>query len=44
MINTGIAVILCTGTSFEGVEIWVQDVYDSKEEALAYLNRTGWTV
>jgi hypothetical protein len=43
VINTGIAVILCTGSSFFGLELEVLDVFDTKEDALAYLNANGWT-
>jgi hypothetical protein len=41
--NTGIAVYLCTGYSFSGLNIWVLDVFDTREDALAYLNENGWT-
>jgi hypothetical protein len=43
VINTGIAVILCTGSSFFGLELDVLNVFDTKEDALAYLNNNGWT-
>lgn len=41
--NTGIALILCTGYSFSGVNIWVEDVFDTEAEAYAYLGENGWT-
>jgi hypothetical protein len=40
--NTGIALILCTGHSFSGVSIWVEDVFDTTADAFAYLDENGW--
>jgi hypothetical protein len=40
--NTGIALILCTGYSFSGLNISVLDVFETREDALAYLNENGW--
>ena len=41
--NVGIAVFLCSGYSFSGLDISVLDVFDTREDALAYLNENGWT-
>ena len=40
--NTGIALILCTGTSLSGLNIWVHDVFDTTEAAKAYMKENGW--
>jgi hypothetical protein len=40
--NTGIALILCTEYSFSGVTIWVEDVFESRAAARAYLEEHGW--
>jgi hypothetical protein len=41
--NAGIAVYLCSGYSFSGLDVSVLDVFDTREDALAYLNENGWT-
>ena len=41
--NRGIALILCTGYSFSGLRIWVKEVFDTREAAMAYLEENGMT-
>jgi hypothetical protein len=41
--NAGIAVFLCSGYSFSDLKISVLDVFDTREDALAYLNENRWT-
>jgi hypothetical protein len=41
--NAGIAIFLCRGYSFSGLDISVVDIFETKEDALAYLNANGWT-
>jgi hypothetical protein len=41
--NAGIALFLCSGYSYSGLEITLLDVFDTREDALAYLNKNGWT-
>jgi hypothetical protein len=41
--HAGIAIFLCSGYSYSGLEISVLDVFDTREDALAYLNENGWT-
>jgi hypothetical protein len=43
MMNPGIALFLCSGYSFSVLKISVLDVFDTREDALAYLNENGWT-
>ena len=40
--NSGIALILCTGYSFSGLNIWVHGIFDTREAAKAYLEENGW--
>ena len=40
--NSGIALILCTGDSFSGLNIWVHGIFDTRETARAYLEENGW--
>lgn len=40
--NSGIALILCTGGSFSGLNIWVHGIFDTREAARAYLEENGW--
>jgi hypothetical protein len=40
--KTAIALILCTGSSFFGTNIWVDEVFDTREAALFYLKQHGW--
>ena len=41
--NSGIALILCTGYSFSGLNIWVDEIFDTREAAKAYAKERGWT-
>ena len=41
--NSGIAVFLCSGYSFSILKISVLDIFDTRADALAYLNDNGWT-
>ena len=41
--TVGIAVFLCSGYSFSGLDISVLNVFDTREDALAYVNENGWT-
>jgi hypothetical protein len=40
--NTGIALILCKGYSFSGLNVWVQEIFETKEAAKAYMEQDGW--
>ena len=40
--NSGIALILCTGDSFSGLNVWVRGIFDTREAAKAYLEENGW--
>lgn len=40
--NTGIALILCKGYSFSGLNVWVQDIFETREAAKAYMQTDGW--
>jgi hypothetical protein len=42
--NTGVAFILCSGHSFSGLNIWVAEIFESKEAASAYLEKNGQTI
>jgi hypothetical protein len=40
--NTGIALILCKGYSFSGLNVWVQEIFETEEAAKAYMGKDGW--
>lgn len=40
--NTAIALILCKGYSFSGLNVWVQDIFETREAAKAYMEQDGW--
>jgi hypothetical protein len=40
--NIGIALILCKGYSFSGLNVWVQEIFETEEAAKAYMGKDGW--
>jgi hypothetical protein len=42
--NRGIALIFCKGYSFSGLTIWVEDIFDTKAAAMAFLKDNGSTL
>jgi hypothetical protein len=40
--NSGIALILCKGSSIFGLNIWVNGIFDTREAAEAHMEKNGW--
>ena len=40
--NSGIALIVCTGYAFSGLDIGVNGIFETREAAKAYMEEKGW--
>jgi hypothetical protein len=40
--HSGVALVLCKGYSFSGIDIWLEDIFESEGAAMNYMHQRGW--